>query len=71
MKYHEISPAPKLTVRRTTVPAMLESADLLDRLETAGWLRPIVPAKGKGTTDLFRVSDIEAALERMKRQELP
>lgn len=71
MKYHEISPAPKLSVRRSTIPAMLESAGLLDKMEQAGWVRPIVKAEKNGGTDLFLVADIQAALNRLNREQLP
>jgi len=68
MKYHDISPAPKLTVRRTTAVAMFEHGGILERLERAGWVRPIDKT---AQIDLFSVSQLENATRRMEREPLP
>jgi hypothetical protein len=68
MKYHELSNAPKLTVRRTTAVAMLEHAGVLDRMERAGWISPILKSN---QYDLFSVEQLKGYVRRMEREELP
>lgn len=68
MKYSQLSPAPKLTVRRPTAVAMFEHAGLLAQMETAGWIKPLPLNYG---TELFLVSELTAAAARLKTEKLP
>ena len=70
MKLSALTP-PKLVVKRTSVPAMLDSKQLFDRLERARWIRPLVESDKETGCDLFLVSEIEAAVGRMTREKLP
>lgn len=71
VKYHAICPPQKLTVRRATVPAMLEDGSLLERFERHGWIAPIKRASRKGECDLFSVRQLENAVRRMETELLP
>jgi hypothetical protein len=70
MKLSELLP-PKLVVKRTSVPAMLDSKQLFDRLEKAGWIHPLVESDKETGCDLFLISEIVGAVERLKREKLP
>jgi hypothetical protein len=73
MRYHEISPVPKLLVRRSSAEASLEHAGILAKMEKAGWIRPVhVEGKpGKNRYDFFSFSQLERAVRRMEREKLP
>ena len=71
MKYSDLAPAPKLLVRRKTAAAMLEHNELLERFERAGWIKPRIAAKSRGEADLFAVSDLEVAVNRLMKEHLP
>lgn len=43
MKYGDLAPAPKLTVRRAGAIAMLEHAGYLERFIALGWVRSLPP----------------------------
>jgi hypothetical protein len=68
MKYSELVPAKKLTVRKRTAVAMLEHEGLFERFIRHGWLRPC--DRGQ-QSELYAVSDLEAAVNRLKREQLP
>jgi hypothetical protein len=70
VKLSELKP-PKLMVKRTSVPAMLDSVQLFERLERNGWLRPAVESGKETGCDLFLVSEIEGAVNRLMRERLP
>lgn len=71
MKISDLKP-PKLMVKRTGVPAMLDSEQIFKRMERAGWIRPAVESdKETGGCDLFLISEVEAAVNRLKREKLP
>ena len=68
MKYHQISPAPKLVVRRSTAVAMLEGADILERMESHGWVEPILRQR---QMQMYSVRQLASAVRRMERETLP
>lgn len=67
MKYSQLSPAPKLTVRRATAIAMFEHEGILERMEKHGWIATL----REGPISLYFVSDLEAATKRMQVEKLP
>jgi len=69
MRYSELSPAPKLTVRRPTAIAMFEHEGLLARMERHGWITPL-PIEGAQTA-FYLVEELEAASRRLKAEKLP
>jgi len=58
-------------VKRTSVPAMLDSVQLFARLEKHGWVRPAVESETETGCDLFLVSEVEGAVNRLTREKLP
>lgn len=69
MRYSEICPAPKITVRHRTAVSMLEDASALECLIEAGWLKPCRVAPGG--MRLFSVDDIRAAVARAAKEGWP
>lgn len=67
MKYSQLSPAPKLTVRRATAVAMFEHEGLVARMEKAEWIKPFP----SGGVTLYFVDELEAATKRLKTEKLP
>jgi hypothetical protein len=70
MKLSELKP-PKIMVKGTSVPAMLDSLQLFDRLVKHGWLRPAVASDKETGCDLFLVAEVEGAAQRLRREKLP
>jgi hypothetical protein len=50
---------------------MLDSKQLFDRLEKAGWIHPLVESDKETGCDLFLVAEIESAVVRITREKLP
>lgn len=67
MKYSELVEVKPLLVSRAQANAMVHSAPLMARLVHFAWVRRIEP----GGVELFRVEDIQKALDRMRREALP
>lgn len=69
MKYSQLVQTPQqLLVSRFQACAILHSRPLMDRLVYFGWVRRI---EAEGIIELFRLSDIERAIERLRKEELP
>lgn len=72
MKYHLTSPVPKLLLRRPSAEAALESAKLLERMERAGWIRPVTSMpNGQSSIDLFSTEQLRAAVQKLEKEPLP